>query len=564
MSDTRKIVVIGLDGAVWSLLKPKMEQGRMPVLKRLVEGGATGNLESIYPPETPAAWPSFMTGKNPGKVGAFDFLVYDPETKTEHPVSARRRKGKTLWRYLSDAGKTSLVLNVPTTYPIEPIQGAMISDFLTPEDARDYAHPVALVEELEQKYGRYPLFFETMSFVAANSEKNCNAFLDELEWMDKTKFEVAETLFDRYDPDFTMIHIWGTDRLQHELWHFFDPEHPRYDATMAAKYGERIEAYYTMLDECMGRLIDKAGEDCISFIISDHGFGPTHYFIDLNSWLLREGFIVLKDSARVKIKKFLWDLGWSPLNVTNWLQPLFKFAALFKTPSPHATIRKATGALAIPGMLDLNRDVDWERTKAYAPFGWSGIYINTKGIRPHGSVDPAEYESIRDDIVRRWDGVINPYTGEKVGGPVHTNETMYHGEFAKYGPDVMPLPLEEKHMPVCFFGFTSKNPVYKNSTLFGNHVMDGILCAHGKGIQPGASQDAILYDLAPTILHLLGLPVPDDMDGRVIDGILTKEERDRGPVQTRLAEEQQAEQSDVLTAEEEAEIRDKLKGLGYL
>jgi len=117
---------------------------------------------------------------------------------------------------------------------------------------------------------------------------------------------------------------------------------------------------------------------------------------------------------------------------------------------------------------------------------------------------------------------------------------------------------------VCFFGFTSKDPVYKNSTLFGNHVMDGILCAHGKGIQPGAYQDAILYDIAPTVLHLLGLPVPDDMDGKVIEGILTPEERAKGPVQSAHAEEIESGDADALTADEEAELRDKLKGLGYL
>lgn len=557
----RRVVCIGLDGATWNLLRPRMEAGRLPNLKRLADNGATGGLDSIYPPETPAAWPSFMTGKNPGKHGVFDFIVYDPETKTDHPVNARRRKGKTVHEYLSDAGKTCLVLNLPTTYPVTPIKGAMISDFLTPEGVKDYAHPPELVAELEKEYGRYPLFFTSMSFVAGISDFNCKAFMDELEWMDTVKFDVCEKLFDRHDPDYTMIHIWGTDRLQHELWSFIDPEHPKYSPKMAAKWGERIEKYYEMIDERVGRLAEKAGEDAIVFVMSDHGFGPTHYFIDLNCWLLREGFLVLKNSPWVKFKKLLWNLGWTPNNATRLVWPLLGYLSAFKAISPEKTIRKSTGALAIPGSLNLNADVDWEKTKAYAPAGWSGIYINTKGIRPHGAVEPADYDAIRDEIVARWKQLKNPRTGQPVGGPVHVNAEMYEGPFTPYGPDVMPLPLNEKYMPVCFFGFTSNEPVYENITLFGNHQFEGILLAHGPGVKQNATvSGSRLIDMAPTILHLLGHPVPDDMDGRVLSDLFDGEQSAVATMDASTVDDTQS----ALTPEEEEDLRNKLMGLGYL
>ena len=559
----RRVVVIGLDGATWDLFRPRMEAGRLPNLKRIVDNGASGDLESIYPPETPAAWPSFMTGKNPGKHGVFDFLVYDPETQTEQPVNARLRKGKTIWEYLSAAGKTSLVLNVPTTYPPDPIKGAVITDFLTPAGAKDYTHPPELREELEAEHGRYPLFFETMSFVCAGSDANARMFLDELEWMDRVKFETAEKLMARHQPDFTMVHIWGTDRLQHELWNFIDPGHPRYDAAKAEKFGERIEQYYTMLDDWVGRLMEQAGPEAITFVISDHGFGPTHHFIDLNSWLLREGFITLKRSARVRAKKLLWDLGVTPHNATRLLFPLLRFLAWFKAGAPEAAIRKSTGAINIPGMLSLN-DVDWARTQAYAPFGWSGIYINTKGVRPHGAVDPADYDAIRDAIVERWRQLANPETGEPVGGPVHTRDEMFHGPFTPYGPDVMPLPLAEKYMPVCFFGFASKEPVYPNTTLFGNHRMEGILAAAGKGVRPGHVDGANLMDMAPTVLYLLGHPVPNDMDGKLLNDLIDPAELAARPPETLDAESKDGETGTGLSGSEQEEIREKLMGLGYL
>lgn len=564
MSAPRKIMCIGLDGATWNILRPRMAAGQMPNLKRLCEGGAVGELDSIFPPETPAAWPSFMTGKNPGKHGVFDFLVYDPEKKRERPVNSTIRDGKAIWDYLSEAGKTSLVLNVPTTYPVKPIQGAMISGFLTPAGAKDWAHPRELVEELVGEYGRYPLFFETMSFVCAHSEKNATMFLDELEFMDRTKFEVCEKLFDRHQPDFTMLHIWGTDRLQHELWHWFDPTHPKYDAAMAAKFGPRIDAYYTLCDTYIGRLAEKVGEDGLTFVISDHGFGPTHYFIDLNSWLLKEGFIVLKNTAKVRLKKLLWDLGVTPQNATRLAYPFLRFAMKLKATAPEATLQKSSGSLRIPGMLDLNRDVDWTKTRAYAPFGWSGIFINSEGIRPHGSVPASDYDTVRDAIVARLEHLKNPDSGECVAHPIHLKKDMYNGPYTSWGPDIMPLPLDKKHMPVCFFGFQSKEPIYPNNTLYGNHLMEGIVMANGQGARTGGETHARLIDMAPTILYLLGLPVPDDMDGRVIEEIIDPSVLEAMPVTSLDTSGMAGTTGGGLTDDEEEELRARLEGLGYL
>ncbi len=128
----------------------------------------------------------------------------------------------------------------------------------------------------------------------------------------------------------------------------------------------------------------------------------------------------------------------------------------------------------------------------------------------------------------------------------------------------MPLPLAEKYLPVCFFGFTSKEPVYENWTLYGNHRMEGILLAAGNGIRPGVVDGARLTDLAPTFLYLLGHPVPDDMDGRVLDSIIDPEEMARRPVETLHVEDGDGTTRDGLSDEEQAEIRDKLMGLGYL
>jgi predicted AlkP superfamily phosphohydrolase/phosphomutase len=556
-------MVIGLDGATWDLLRPRMDDGRLPNLKRLADAGAAGNLTSVYTPETPTAWSTFMTGFNPGKHGVFDFMVYDPVSQHERPVNSRMRVGKNIWDYLGDVGKTSLVLNLPTTYPPSPIKGAMICGFLSPREKRDFAYPKELIDELEEEFGRYPLFFETMMFLASGTEKHAELLLSECYRMESTKFDVAEKLFDRYQPDFTMLHIWGTDRLQHEMWNLLDPEHPLHDKALAQKFVPRIEEYYSMIDKRVGQLVDKLGPEGITFIISDHGFGPTYYLIDQNSWLLREGFIVLKKSLKVKFKKLLWDLGVTPHNVMKVLRPLLKLSVHFKAPTPDKALNRVTGTITVPGMLSLN-DVDWSKTKAYAPYGWSGIFVNTQGIRPNGSVLPEEYDAVCAQIVARWNQLKNPHTGELVGGPVPINKEMFHGPFAKYGPDVLPLPLGQKYMPVCFFGFASKEPVYANYMLPGNHRMEGIIIAEGDGIKKGPVEGARLLDMAPTILHLLNHPVPDNMDGRSLTDLMNDEELARNPLRTMHVEEGESTQGEGLSDEEQDEIRSKLMGLGYL
>ncbi|MCX5896559.1 MAG: alkaline phosphatase family protein [Proteobacteria bacterium] len=128
-NSTGKVLIIGLDGATFTLLKPWMDQGYLPAIRELVENGASGNLRTVVPPITGPAWSSFMTGVNPGRHRIYDFLIRDEHTGKDIPINARLRRGKAFWEYLSEAGKRVVVLNVPVTYPPVPVNGVMISDF---------------------------------------------------------------------------------------------------------------------------------------------------------------------------------------------------------------------------------------------------------------------------------------------------------------------------------------------------------------------------------------------------------------------------------------------------
>jgi predicted AlkP superfamily phosphohydrolase/phosphomutase len=155
---SRRVLVLALDGATFDLIGPWLDDGSMPNLARLRAEGACGKLRSIVPPVTAPAWCSFMTGKNPGKHGVFEFFLREPGRFEEIPVSSRVRAGRTLWEILGDAGREVLVVNVPVTYPPSPVNGSLVGDFLTPIGARDFTWPPGLLDEIEAATGPFQLY----------------------------------------------------------------------------------------------------------------------------------------------------------------------------------------------------------------------------------------------------------------------------------------------------------------------------------------------------------------------------------------------------------------------
>ena len=154
---SNKLLVIGLDGASFNVLDTLIEKGYLPNISSLIAGGARADLETTFPPITAVAWSSFMTGKNPGKHGIFEFVRREQHSKRELAVNASFRKGRAIWDLLSDAGKRVIVHNFPCTYPPHEINGLMIADFMTPRGRRDFTYPVALLTEIEDAFGSYRL-----------------------------------------------------------------------------------------------------------------------------------------------------------------------------------------------------------------------------------------------------------------------------------------------------------------------------------------------------------------------------------------------------------------------
>lgn len=553
---SRRVLVLALDGTTFDLIGPWLDDGSMPNLARLRAEGACGPLRSIVPPVTAPAWCSFMTGKNPGKHGVFEFFLREPGGFREVPVSSRARAGKTLWEILGEAGRQVLVVNVPVTYPPIPVNGNMIGDFLTPMGSRDFTYPPGLLAEVEAATGPYELYH-----VEVYRKGRAHLVVDELDRV-LEKNRAANLWLLRNKPwDFAMLHVWGTDRYGHELWHVLDERHPMHDPAEAVILRDRCLAYWRRVDAVCGEWMQAAGDATVC-VLSDHGFGPIHNFLVFNVWLLRAGFLKLKPRAATLVRRSLFELG---------LSPAAGYRIAMK--AGFARMRLAAGVGTRKRLIErINRvflslhDVDWSRTKAYSKGNYGQIFLNLRGREPEGVVEPAEAPAVLAEIEAALRAIPDPEGAGPLIGEIWRKEDLYEGPYLDRAPELTFLPRDMRHKALGTVDFTSHRFVERAYGNSGDHRMDGILFLRGEGVRAGAAvSGAKLIDVAPTILHHLGLGVPSDFDGRVLEEAFTDAERAARPVRTAPpAGAGAAGDGRGLTDEAAREIRERLKGIGYL
>ena len=568
MVDRRsRILVVALDGADFRLLRPWMDAGELPCLAGLARDGAHGPLRSVVPPLTPPAWASFATGKHPGRHGVFGFTRPGTDSDRLRPVGASDIKGATFWDYLREFNVPSVVIGVPMTYPPTPVPGALVSCFMTPPGRRDFTQPRGLVDELEARFGPYPLYLDAPVFSANLSAANVGRFLRVLEHEADVKFRAAEWLAERYDARLVMLHIWGTDRIQHELWNLLDETHPQHNRRLAARVRGPILSYFRGLDERISALRRALGEDTMTLVISDHGFGPVTHVIDLNWWLAREGFIRFKRRPVTWLRRLAWRCGLTASTLTM-LRVLADH--LRRTPgekeAPIELVRKAQRS-SRRFVLSF-RDVDWSRATAYSPPGLSigALMVNVRGREASGCVEPgAEYEVVRARLVERLGALVARHGINGGAESIRTGEDLYGVGPASGAPDVLFLPLEAGYLPTNLFDFLDNRVVRRARVWPGNHRMDGVLIAHGPHVRAGhVVEGACLTDVAPTLLHLLGCAVPSDVDGRPLLEMLEGSAASAAGVHTCAPVAAYFAKADGLTDAERDEMIERLRSLGYI
>lgn len=548
----KRVLVIGLDGATWDILNPLMRDGKLPHLKKLLERSAQGVLMSSIPPVTAAAWTCFSTGKNPGKHGLVDFIYFPEHGYRVTIANSTTREAATLWNLLSERELRVGVVSVPMTYPPEKVNGVMVTDMMTPNANVQYTYPPELKQELLENVGPF-----VITPGEGENPSEPLTYLDKVREDVKGSAEYALYLLKKEPYSFFMYVFGITDILQHQFWYLLEADPKNLNANDRA-IREKVLEIFQQVDNGVGEMCKYADEHTTIVLMSDHGFGPMKGFMHVNNFLLERGYLVLKRGAMSTLKRLMFRAGITPQNVHLTLKAL-------KLDLRRKVNRGRAYGLLRRFFLSFD-DVDWTRTRAFALGHIGQIYINLQGRQPSGIVAPgAEYETLRDEIRNELLHLKHPDTNEQLIARVLNREEIYHGALLDNTPDLLLLPADFKYVAFGESEFASNKIVGPTLGHTGHHRLEGIGAIAGPNVQAGAQiQNASLVDLAPTILYALDLPIPPDMDGRVLTEAFTPDFVNQTALQYDTANAIRTDFGGTYSDDEEAQVIQRLADLGYV
>ncbi|MGH2752250.1 MAG: alkaline phosphatase family protein [Actinomycetota bacterium] len=536
-----RVLMLGLDGATYSVLEPAFEAGHMPHFKALMERSAQGVLTSTVPPYTPPGWTSIFTGQNPGRHGIFGFTLGNIQ-QPRGLVRLDRVRSPAIWNAVNHQGRRMGVFNVPMTWPPPPVDGFAVSGMLTPEGGGEtpdnYTHPPGLAGDIKAAVGRYQIDIE----VDYDQDWKSTEIIERLSRNLAAKRAALHVLLEK-ETDLPLLFavLEAPDRLMHVHYKYIDPRCEHFHRLEAQAIRTRAWEFFDEMDHMIADLLAWAGNDAYIVTMSDHGFGPKDKSVNVNVALREWGLLSVGGAGQVTKSA-----------------GVRKVARRAKKVLPKSVWQRAKGAA--------QSSIDWSRTKAFsAPIPQQGIYINLEGREPHGVVGRSDYEAVRDEIIARFSELIDPDDGRPVVDHIHRREEVVEGPEAVHAPDLF---------PVCrAYSYELSDGLYSPSVLDdyrdlprGFHHMDGIFGIAGPGVEARRGCKAHLYDMTPTALYLAGLKLPE-MDGRVLTELLPASLVEARPVQIEPMDLPLAGEGVSATpysAEEEAQIEESLKNLGYL
>ncbi len=509
LASLRRALVIGLDGATFDLIRPMLDKGKMPNLARMRAQGVSTELRSTILPLSPPAWTSFLTGKNPGGHGIYDFAKRVEGTYGFAPTTSLDMKSRAIWDAIEEHGGSSIIVNVPLTYPPASFKGFMLSGFPTPTERKDYTYPRNLLKELEKEFGDVNIHKPKVLYRKGREQE----ITDETIAITEQQTAVTKYLMARIDWNLTVTVYDATDVLGHYFWSFLDPNHPKYDPKMAPLVSQMVEDIHVSLDQAIGDLTAAVGDDALKIVMSDHGFGPVYYGVYVNNWLVSEDYMKFKTTMKVKAKHFAFRNG---LNVYNLLRVARRLGLVKSIESAYSS--KST-ALRVLNWISLGfEDVDWNKTRVYSFGNMGQLYLNLVGREPNGTVRPEEADLLVSELIRKLKVLEDPATGKSMFDMVYPGREIYRGPQTTSAPDVVFLDQRMIYAAHRMFELGSSKLVTLHPIYSGNHKMDGILFAQGKEVGVGTpfEHEPTIVDLAPTILQYLGVRIPTDMEGNAI------------------------------------------------
>jgi predicted AlkP superfamily phosphohydrolase/phosphomutase len=536
-----RVLIIGLDGATFDIIEPLASQGRLPNLATLLERGSHGDLKSTVPPITPVAWTSFMTGKRPEKHGIFDFDQVQFDYMT-FPVPANQHNHKSLWRIASEAGKRVVGLDIPFTYPPEEVNGVLTCGFGTPMGTESsFCTPPHFADEMQSRFGSFPV---AVPDTPTRANLKLFAAWDRIM---ENRAQVVPYVHQNYDWDLFMVVFGVTDNILHALWTYLEPQHPDFHTPEAPSLREKVALYYARVDQIIGELLEATDSETRIFVVSDHGFGTTAKRDFLPQFLIDNGFLHYKGNARLStlggfaMKQFL--------RVYNASSPL-KFLLRGMSQSRKTTVKNV-----------LTQTIDWSRTCVFTGSQRLQLllYVNRAGKFKQGiHMTDAECHELLARLKELLLDLRDPTLGMPILSKVYETGHACDAQHRVIVPDLM---LEYAN----FYDRDRLDVETTSCRLEGNHVPEGILIAQGPGIARGKVRPFELVDVAPTVLYSLGLPIPSDLDGRVMESLFAGSVLQQAPVLYSRAPAIVSSNRESGYSETEAEqVRKHLRNLGYL
>ncbi len=452
-----KICVLGLDCAAPELL---FGLDSLPNIRRVMDAGTWGRLESSIPPITVPAWMCMCTSMDPGSLGVYGF-----RNRTDHTysglgiASSASIKEMAIWDHLAREGKRSIIVGVPPGYPPRKINGIAVGCFLTPDTTKDvYTHPPHIGQKINELVGEYPV--DVKGFRT-----------DDKEWLKREIFEMSQKqwkvvkwLLKEQEWDYFHFVDIGLDRVHHGFWNCLDKNHV--DFKPGNPYQDLIPEYYRWIDSQVGEVLEILEGETALMIVSDHGAQRLDGGFCVNQWLVNEGLLVLDEHPR---------------EVTPF------------------------------GKLKVN----WAKTKVWSEGGYyARVFFNVQGREPHGVIPAAEYEKFQDEMKSKFEALQDD-KGQPLNSLVFKPQQIY-----KRSKNVPPdLIVHFGGLYWRSIGGVGYGRVHVQENDTGpdacNHAQFGsfILAAPNLPLR-GEYEGARIYDVAPTLMDLAGYDIPEQMQGR--------------------------------------------------
>ena len=539
-----KVVVFGVDGVSYQFLLDLISQGKMPHLAKVMEKGHIAPLTSTIPPITSAAFSASYTGKNPDRMNVYGFLRQRPGTYDLFSASAADRRKPDIWDVIHQWGKCALVIGMPFTYPVrvvEDFSGVIVSGF-TGEDSLVDVYPPELRSTVLEELG----YTITKATVFKPS-----VFVDSI----TNRFQIAVRLLEKGSYDCLLLGFGHLDSVQH---------------TFLPRAREIVVDLYQHFDRELGAFLERFPSETFFVLYSDHGGKVYKKAFNVVTWLVHNGYLSLREAREVQAR---WvNRASNPLTRAAMMK-LRRLYAYLNRKGLIRYVKRIVHPSLLPenfrfGNISRTDLFDYGRSKVYsltstANFGF--LMANRIGRDPLGTVPDPKVRALGEQLRQGLLAFKDPSTGSPIIKNFWRADELYPAEQAEAYCDFI-LEADEDYAVVdyCYSPEELERPVM--DYLIATHEVTGVVAYwgnHSAGVGPVDSMN--LVDICPTILHAMGLPIPNDLDGR--PAMLTQEMSSRHVETFDPSAELKfgtVSSEPVYTEEEEEQIKDRLRDLGYL